>query len=176
MQRRQALVVCVALLALVILSGCQSSVSKWSSNDSNQLATIIRFPFQPQRVQWQSISLPVNNGEDNRSISGPTDMTGVVAILTFDEQTLESLIRDARPLTSDQNTLSINNAFIFDWYPQALRDHLISSEGGSTQVGTLQGYSSDPFLKSSTVNTRGSFFIRIPDTTDIFLLYQSWLN
>jgi len=174
MQRRRTLVACTILLffSLIISSGCQSSVSKWPSNDSKQLATIIRFPFQPQQVQWQPISLPVNNSEDNRSIPGPTDMTGVVAILTFDEQTLETIMRDADPLASDKP--NINNAFIFDWYPQALLKHIISGQAGSARFVTLQGYSIHPFLKSSTENTRESFFVRIPGTTDLFLYYQNW--
>jgi len=100
-------------------------------------------------------------------------MVGVVAILTFDEQTLAKVIGASTPLALGQEKLSIFPAFIFEWYPQALRDHLVSS-GPSAAVVTLQGYHVDLFLKSPDGKMRGSFFVRIPGTSELFLCYQHW--
>jgi hypothetical protein len=161
----------VFLCLLIVLASCQSSGSQWPSTNLKQLATIIFFPYQPQQATWQAISLPVNN--DGQSVPGPTDMVGVVAVLTFDKQTLAKVIEHSTPLVLDQEKPRISPDFVFDWYPQALRKHLVSS-GPSSKIVTLPGYSIDPFLKSPDKKAGGSFFTRIPGTSELFLYYQHW--
>ena len=166
------------LCSLTLLSSCQStavrtSVSTWPSSDLKQLATVIHLPSQPRQVTWQAISLPVHN--DARSVPGPTDMVGVAAILTFDAPILETIIEDSAPFAGGEEKPGIFRAFIFNWYPQAVREHIVASESPSATV-TLQGYDAHLFLKSPDDNIRGSFFTRIPGESSLFLYYQHWLN
>jgi hypothetical protein len=162
-------------LCTVIFFGCQAGASEWPSHDVQKLGEYIHFPFQPQQVAWQRITLPQNN-DDARSVPGPTDMTGVVAILTFDPHDLASLLHDSPLLAQEVSPPRVLTAFVFDWYPQALRSHLTTTaSGGEMQVG-LQGYDARLFVKSSASqhSVRGSFFTRIPGSSDIFLHMQYW--
>ncbi|GHO65850.1 hypothetical protein KSC_047420 [Ktedonobacter sp. SOSP1-52] len=109
---------------------------------------------------------------------GPTDMVGVVAILTFDSQALAKIVESATPFASGQDEMRIFPEFVFDWYPQVLRDHIVAS-APSSNIVTLQGYSVPPFLKPPAPldeRMRGSFFTRISGTSQIFLYYQHWYH
>lgn len=155
-------------LLLVLLNGCQlleptSEPERPVSTDIQKLAKLINLPNKPVKVMWQTKQIGMPS-----MAPGPDDYA-LVAVITFEKQTVENLIKKT-PNNQKINEVKIRKKFVSNWFPQALKDSLKPSDTADYVEINQTAYEAHAFSKSSFSD---GYFFRIGKTSDVFLYLQT---